>query len=403
MAAGPELSTTYTDLLLEMKGPLVENYPKYSVLLTELQRNTDRKNFVGTSVRVPIIRNVKQGTGAVAESGTLNIARNIRTQYANIPLATVTHAVQISKRLKAISEEGVASWAQAMKLEMQLAEEAMPRVTNEYLHGTGTGQLAGFASGATSATQSLNACNVYQLYPGRVVDILDNSTGAAVIAGVEISTVTDTGSGTATVVFASSFTSTTGKGVYIEGSQPQTTNYAPQGFTQATASSGTFEGLTIGTDWQAVDGRNGDTSAADLSISIMDGMIRRRGRNGTPDSSFWTGDYACIQKFGQTLLTQSRWDGAMGQLKSGWQGIQYQGEVLVPDYDAKANRVFAVPKDDVQFYATQPGPDWDDEDGNVFKRFSRSLPVEAWLVDEFNLGFHRLNRIVYADNLNQAA
>jgi hypothetical protein len=39
----------------------------------------------------------------------------------------------------------------------------------------------------------------------------------------------------------------------------------------------------------------------------------------------------------------------------------------------------------------------------VFKRFSRSLPVEAWLVDEVQLGFHRLNRLVYADNLNQAA
>lgn len=403
MAAGPELSTTYTDLLLDMKGPLVENYPKYSVLLSELERNTDRKNFFGDGVRVPIIRNVKQGTGAVGESGTLNIARNIRTQKALIPLATVTHAVQISKRLKAVSADSVSSWAEAMKLEMQLAEEAMPRTTNEYMNGDGTGLLATINDTATSTSHTVAGANIYQLYPGRVTDVLVRSTGASVTLGNEISSVTDLGSGAATVVFANSFTGATTQGIYIEGAQPQTSGYAPQGITQATAASGTFQGLTIGTDWQAVDGRNGDTSSQDLSVSIADGCIRRRGRNGKPNESFWIGDPAVIDKFGQTLLTQSRWDGSMSKLDTGWEGISYRGQLFIPEYDAKANRVVSVPKDDIQFYATQQGPDWDDEDGGVFKRFARSLPVEAWLVDEFNLGFHRLNRIVYADNLNQAA
>jgi hypothetical protein len=400
MAAGPELTTTYADLLLEMKGPLVENYPKYSVLLSELKRNTDRKNFQGTSVRVPIIRNVKQGTGPVAESGLLNVARNIRTQHANIGLATVTHAVQISKRLKAISAEGVASWGQAMKLEMQLAEEAMPRITNEFLNGDGTGLLASINDTATSTSHVVSGGNFYQLYPGRVVDVLVRSSGATVTLANEIASVTES---TLTVTFTTSFTGATTQGIYIEGSQPQTAGYAPQGFSQATAASGSFQGLTIGTDWQAVDGRNADTSTADLSISIMDGCIRRRGRNGRPNASFWIGDPAVLDKFGQTLITQSRWDGTMGTLETGWEGIKYRSELLIPEYDAKANRVLNVPTDDVQFYATGPGPDWDDEDGSVFKRFARSLPVEAWLVDEFNLGFYRLNRLVYADNLAQAS
>jgi len=403
MAAGPELTSTYTDLLLEMKGPLVENYPKYSVLLSELERNTDRKNFNGTSVRVPIIRNVKQGTGPVGESGTLNVARNIRSTHANIQIATVTHAVQISKRLKAVSADSVTSWAQAMKLEMQLAEEAMPRTMNEFLNGDGTGLLATINDTATSTTHTVAGANFYQLYPGRVVDVLVRSTGATVTLGNEISSVTESTGGAGTVTFATSFTGATTQGIYIEGSQPQTAGYQPMGLVGATATSGSFEGVTVGADWQAVDGRNGDTSAADLSVSIMDGLIRRRGRNGKPDSQFWIGDPAVIDKFGQTLLTQSRWDGSAAQLKTGWQGISYRGEALIPEYDAKASRVCAVPKDDITFYATQAGPDWDDEDGSVFKRFTRSLPVEAWLVDEVQLGFHRLNRIVYADNLNQAA
>lgn len=408
MAAGPETQSTYADLLIEMKGPLVENYPKYSVLLSELKRNTDQKNFDGTQVRVPIIRNVKQGTGAVGESGTLNVARNIRTQKAVINVATMTHAVQISKRLKAVSANSVTSWGQAMKLEMQLAEEAMPRVLNEFLNGAGTGLLFTISDSTSSATHTVAGCNFYQAYPGRVVDILKKADGTVRSAGNEIASITtENTDGTGTIVFGTSFDSSTdganADGAYIEGSQPQTAGYQPTGLTAATAASGTFEGLTIGTDWKAVDGRNGDTTSADLSVSIADGCIRRRGRNGKPNSTFWLGDPAVIDKFGQTLLTQSRWDGSMSQLDTGWQGISYRGELFIPEYDAKANRVISVPKDDVTFYATQDGPDWDDEDGSMFKRFSRTLPVEAWLVDELQLGFHRLNRIVYADNLNQAA
>jgi hypothetical protein len=207
---------------------------------------------------------------------------------------------------------------------------------NEFLNGTGR------ACSRRSTTRrrrrrTRSGANFYQLYPGRVVDVLDDSTGATVTLGNEISSVTDSARGGHDRVRDLVHGSTT-QGVYIEGSQPQTTGYAPQGINQATATSGTFEGLTIGTDWQAVDGRNGDTSASDLSISIADGCIRRRGRNGKPNDSFWLGDPAVIDKFGQTLLTQSRWDGSMSKLETGWEGISYRGQLFIPEYDAKANR-----------------------------------------------------------------
>lgn len=396
MAAGPELSTTYTDLLLEMKGPLVENYSKYSVLLSELNRNTNQKNFSGTQVRVPIIRNPKQGTGFVAENSTLNVARNIRTTQAHITVVTQTHAVSISRRLKEISKDSVTSWGEAMKLEMQLAEEAMPRVANECVNGNGDGLLGTVTDTANSTTLTLTGANPYQMYPGRVVDVLVRSSGAVVSLGREISSY-DESTGIVTLDAAVNHGAT--HGIYLEGSYGNVC----QGITQATAQTGSFEGITISADWKAVDGRNGDTTAADLSISIMDACIRRRGRNGKPDAQFWLGDFAVIQKFGQTLLTQSRWTGSDATLQTGWKGIEYGGDILVPDYDAKPSRLVNIPKDDITWYATQNGPDWDQETGNVEQRFNRSLPTEAWLVDEYNVGFHRLNRFVFADNLNQAA
>jgi hypothetical protein len=45
----PNSPRTFTDLMLEMKGPLVENYPKYSVSLSQFKRvHPSRDGFDGT-------------------------------------------------------------------------------------------------------------------------------------------------------------------------------------------------------------------------------------------------------------------------------------------------------------------------------------------------------------------
>lgn len=420
MAVGPELSTTYTDLMLEAKDELQRNYSKSSVLATQLKRvNPTRREFDGVSVRVPLIRNIKQGTAAATESGTLVGPRNIRTTKVSIGLGLISHIVQVSKRLKKVSDNSVVSFAKALELEMSLAEESMSRSFNEILNGAGDGLIAAVtgADGASGgATQDLTVgttANFFQLYVGRVVDVLTRSTLAratGATAAVRITAVNES-TGKITVVFdddsATSFAGASTHGIYIEGVVGQTpgATSVPQGIQQAAAVTGTFETLAKGTnaDWQGVDGRNADTTAADLSISIMDGCIRRRGRNGVPDKQLWLADPAVLDKFSQTLLTQSRWAGDKETLDTGFEYLNYRGERLFPEYDAKPARICNVPLDDIEFYATQSGPDWDDEDGTMFKRFGRNLPIESWLIDEVQLGVRRCNRFVFADNLNQAA
>jgi hypothetical protein len=401
MAAGPETMSTYaTDLMLEMKGPLVENYAKYSVLLSELKRKGGdfRQDAHGTSVRVPLILNPKQGTGSLAEAGTLNIARNIRTTHANITMHQMAHAVQVTRRLKRMSGNPATSWAQALKLEMKLAEEAMPRVANEMLNGNGDALLGTVTDTANSTSLTVTGGNAFQLYEGRVVDVLVRADGTVVSAGRQIVSYTES---TGVIVLDSAVNHTSAHGVYIEGSYGN----ACQGIQQAGATTGIFESVDRASyaGWKGVDGRNGDTSAADLSIVILDGAIRRRGRNGLDGGGFWLGDPAVIDKFGQTLLAQARWDGSYSQLKTGWKGIAYNEDILIKEYDHPSGQITYVPTDDCTFYSTQPGPDWDDETGSMFQRFSRSLPVEAWLVDEFQFGVHRCNRFTKVANLNQAA
>lgn len=384
-----------------MLAPLQEGFSKRTVLLDELKRNTKRRNFIGLQVRVPLLLTLKQGTGSFAETGGPNVARQLDDKAAFIPLARVGHAIEISPELTHASAGGdFAASGDALKLEMSQAEVAMSRIENEMMFGTGDGLLATITTGAASATQTVGtSANFYQLYPGRIVDILLKSSGATLSLGRTIQS-NDPVAGT--VVFDTTFTSVGAThGIYVEG----TYNNAIQGLQQAFGTSGNFEGLDRGANvgWRGVEGRGASPSAADLSIAIMDGAYRRLLQASGKSPDFYVGDPAAIDKFSQSLLAQFRWEAKYTRLATGWEGVDYRGVPLIPELDAPAGTVIGICKDALTFYGQGQGPMWDDETGSRFQRFSRTAPVEAWLIDRVQLGFHQPNALVRIPALNQAA
>lgn len=403
-----ETTSTLANYLYDMKGPFTENFSKRKRFLTELERNTGRHNFDGLQVRVPLLLTLAQGTGGLAETGTVNTAQTLDDSKALITMARVAHAISLSPDLIKSAEGGeFAKAGGALKLRMQQAEVAMPRVENEMLNGGAAGQAAGVlvAASATTNTTAITVAatsNWYQLYPGRIVDIVTVSTGVAIANGSS-RTILSVNKSTGVVTLdagggAVNVTSGT-HGIGIQGCAGN----AISGVGFAAAITGTYEGIDKGTvvQWQGVDGRAGDTTAADLSIAILDGMERASIPSGK-EIDFYLGDRAVVDKFGQTLLASSRWGGAEGELETGWKGIKYRDKIVVPEDDAKPQRVLGISKESLSLYAYDKAPDWDEFDG-LFKRFSRTLPVEAWLVDYVQLGAHQCNSLVFADNLNQAA
>jgi hypothetical protein len=389
-----------------MLAPLQENFPKRTVLQDELKRDTKKSNFMGLTVRVPLLFAPKQGTGGVAQTGTLNVARQLDDRAAYITMARVTHSIELSEDLlRAVDNRDWAYAGSALKLHMDQAEVAMSRVENEMLNGAGNALLATVSSATTNSTTVYigTTANFYQNYVGRIVDALIISTGATVSLGRTIVGSSETAG---TVTLDAVVTATTGSGLFIEG----TYGNAVQGIRQAMATSGTFQGVDLAAtpQFQSVDGRGGVSAAADLSMSIMDGAYRRAaGQSGsgsgkTPD--FWLGDPAAIDKFGQGLVSQFRWQPKITRLNTGWEGIDYRGTPLIPEFDQPAGELVGVNKKALTLYSySQKGPEWDDRTGSKFQRFSRSLPAEAWLVDFLQLGIHDPRGIVRVGFLNRAA
>jgi len=412
------------DFLYELRGPMQQLFPSEFVLMAEIDRTTrdqgpnqDREIFSGNQVRVPILPVPHQGGGFVAEAGTWNVPIAQETNKATITMARYVMPVSVTPDLLQTALNNAA--AQAMATLVKTARVGIARDENTALQGDGTGLLGTFVSGTSPGLgpfvigTAANPANADEFYPGRVLDILTKSNGADPGQGLrrKISVTTDNNDGTISVTFLTgqqasdggtgSITISTNEGFYLPGSYGNVC----QGLQQGLAITGTFEGIDKAAKayWQAIDGRSGTTTVVPLTTSMLDGAVRKVWVAGVTSFQFAIGDPAVFDLYKQSLYTQTRWAGQTGTLATGFEGVSYNGTVLVGDHQHKRGSMSFLTKDALQMYGFKPGPDFLDDDGSMFRRFTRTLPKEFDLVDWYQFGFLRCNPHVFLNNLARAA
>lgn len=407
----------------EMKGPLVEALRWKTVLLAEVKRNKSPQLWHGKQITIPVILAPEQGTVMTGETATLPTAQVIDDVQANIKTAIIEHTISFSTQVLRQASADDTSWAQVLPTKMRMAEDAISRVMNEQMCGTGDGLLAAVTGAGGSPGLVLpvaTTANFYQLYPNRIVDVRTRSNGADPGAGLTRKIASNSPSA-GTVTFSTTgfgggsgnITFSANEGIYIQGTGDLNTWGAPAGTVgqalagigAAVAVTGTFQGVNKANvpAWQGTDGRAGVTAQVDPSISVFDGAERQAMIKSGTTPDFYLCDPAVVDKYTQGLTVQARWSGDEAQLDSGFTGVRYRNKVLLPEFDMPSQTAFGVSRDDIALYTLDDGPDWDDKQGTMFQRFSRALPVEAWLVWMIQMGFLRCNTQVKLGNLNQAS
>jgi hypothetical protein len=447
---------TWQPFLLEKQGHVYEVFPSEAVFLAEMsgysssvndgrggvdqtgtvQRVTremdgNRETFSGKYVKHVIITAGLPGGGQVQEVSVWNQPHALPTSEVHINL--VRTLVPFSVTVDVERDSMDAAMATAVETLIDQARSACARLENLQMLNDGTGLMAQITDAASSLTTTVpvppaaGAGNFDVLLPGTVWDILTRSTGAdpgqglrrkiqsvneatGVITWLTAQQAGDGGSG--------AITHAATEGIYIPGSWSNGTPGTPtapgalvaQGLVQAAANTGTFETVdkaAAGAWWWGTDGRGGDTSALPLSAQMMDGGIRRGRRSGLGKWDFGLGDPACIDLYKQGLYASVRYDPQVSVLKSGFTGIMYDGAdapfPLVKDPTHPKNGIKLIDKASFQIYGDAPGPQFLQDDGSTFRRFTRTLAKEADFLDRWQLGVGRCNTIVYFNSLTQAA
>lgn len=410
-------SSWATDLLYELRGPLQSAYPKMYPLLAIFQRDTSRKNFTGNKVRVPIFSAPLNGAQGLAEGGTLTNPQVDDTSHAEILMAHLALPVSISPELLKQSADNSAVTALASKAKR--ANESLARTTNEMLHGNGNGLLGTVTDSATSLTLTMatgagnTAALARQLWPGRIVDVRTRSNGADPGQGLKrkIASVTKNADGSVNVVTFSTSAFGGGSGNIVHANTEgiyivDTYGNAAQGIGQIGDVTGTFENIDKAANvfWQGTDGRNGVTTAADPTQTLIDaGFLYLGERSDLNKVDLVVGDPGVNLKFGQLFYSAQRMNLPVEKIEAGFSGVAYRGIPFVDDFDAQMYALTGITKSDLQMYAYGQGPDWDRETGGMFQRFSRTKNVEAWWVDDLQFGAHDCRTMIRWKNLNRAS
>lgn len=427
--------------LFELRGTVWELFPQEAVFMAELSgvgdggpnkvRRIDRVSaanrdiFSGRHVRHTVILAGLPGGGFVSETGTWNVPHQLPSDEVIIKLvrALVPFSVTVDVERDSMDNSNASAVAQLV----EQAYKALAKMENIGMLGDGTGLVANVtsATGSPGLTVPVGTnANFDILLPGTVWDVLTRSSGANPGNGLrrKIASV-DEAAGTVTFDTAQqasdgnsgSITFSANEGIYLPGSWSNGSgDQAPgalcvQGLEQAAAATGTFESIDKATvtQWQGIDGRAGDTTVVALSDQLLDAAVRRGRRSGLGAWDFGLADPAVVDLYKQGKLSQVRYAPQESVLKSGFRGIVYDGAdrpfPLIKEPAMKKQAARLIDKASFTLYGDRPGPDFLEDDGGMFRRFARSLPKEAELLDRFQMGVTRCNTIVKLDNLATAS
>lgn len=376
-----------------------------------------RSIFSGKQVRHTLILAGLQGGGFVSETGTWNAPINLGSKEIHINLVRALLPFSVTVDVERDSFDNANATAVATLV--QQTRQALARLENLAYLGDGTGKVSDITGGSSPGLTITvgTAANFDVLLPGTVWDILTKSTAVPTTGGKRrlIASVSES-AGTVTFDTAAqasdgdsgNITFSTSEGIYIPGSGSTSANagtLTAQGLEQAAAASGTFEFIDKAAtpQWQGTDGRGGDSTVQPLSAIMLDGAVRRGRRAGLGTWDFGIGDPAAIDLFKQSLYSLVRYEPQVTTLKSGFSGIVYDGAdrpfPMIKEPMHKKAGVKLIDKASFQIYGDQPGPAFIEDDGAMFRRFSRALPKEAELLDRQQLGVVKCNTIVVANNL----
>ncbi len=409
----------YDDALYNFRVAMQKNYRKRHVLSAELKRVAPQEVFSGgDEARIPIILNSLQGGGNPGESGTINVPHNFNMDKAVFNLKNVVQPIGIT--LNAEENSNVNSAAPALRTLVEECENALAEIVNDQFNATGA-LLASVSANTTSPSLTVYTdaalTNYDRLYPGRVVDILTRSSGANPGNGLrrKIDSVDEA---TGIITFATAAQASDGDSGNITFSNtaglylPGTYGDAFQSIHEIAAVTGTFQAIDKAAvqGWQGIDGRNGDTDTKMLTDTLLDAAVRRGRRSGGFAWEFAMGEPSVIDGYKQSKYAQTRVNPEMKKLSGGFAGIQYvhaSGTIaLVAEDRFERGKLVLVPAEDIAIYhgpGNPSGPEWIKDTGGQWQRFARTLTKEAWWRDNLQLAAKRCNRVVFLDDLDEAA
>lgn len=371
-------------------------YPESSREWKGIQNSAEGIDFVGQEFRIPLRSSRNHGVGSRAENVPLPSAGAQGYLYITEPLRYHYGLFNVTGQLIKASESNEGAFKKAVTSEMESLVDDLKRAVNIQGYGDQRGVLATVASGAASATQTLDTTIYFA--GGEIVDIYD-STGVT-YRGSAARTVQSISRTNKTITLDASVTTTTND-IIVRASSNSTSgtpnndlNQAINGLEKIVDSTGALHGLNPATAGQ---GFWSSTEIAAASAVVGDTLLRQLTdgigfESGSDDEVVLITTRGIRSRYANTLTSLKRFNDAQAvTLRGGFTAILFDNKPMVIDDHCKLGNVYAL-NTDALFWSQMSDWEWMEEDGNVLKQVAGYDKYEAVLFKYFNLGTTARNR-----------
>ena len=383
-----------------------------------------RDAFSGAQVRVPIQAAEVPGAAGVGRAGTWPVTAPFDTAKALVKLAELAAPIGIDLATERDSKNLQYSALSYVEALTDSAYRGLAKIENDMLHGNGDGKLATITQTTTALTftvlgaDGVAAANFDQLTPGRVVNVLTISTGADPGQGLrrKIASVSRTNG---TVTFSTTAVASDGgsgnivgtantTGIYIDsswdgGATPGALGKAIQGFGQTATTGGTpFEGIDVANTpaWGAVLTAGG---GATLSDSMFEDSVYQLAGQGIDAPDFAIAHPKVVDPYKDTKTQFLMIHPETRVVPSGFSGIVVQVAnkdfPLLKDLAAPHAQCRVIHKSCGRLYGDSVGPAFIQDDGGMWRFFTRQSYKEAVILDRVNFVFRAPNHVGLIQNV----
>lgn len=387
--------------------------------------NAGRDAFSGAQVRVPIQAAEVPGAAGVGRAGIWPVTAPFDTAKALVKLAELAAPIGIDLATERDSKNLQYSALSYVEALTDSAYRGLAKIENDMLHGNGDGKLATITQTATSlgpvtvlGADGVAPANFDQLTPGRVVNVLTASTGADPGQGLrrKIASVSRTNG---TVTFQTAQVASDGgsgnitmtantTAIYIDsswdgGATPGALGKSMQGFGMTATSAGTpFEGIDPANTpaWGALLTAGG---GATLSDSMFEDSVYQLAGQGIDAPDFAIAHPKVVDPYKDTKTQFLMIHPETRVVPSGFSGIVVQVAnqdfPLLKDLAAPHNQCRVIHKSCGRLYGDSVGPAFIQDDGGMWRFFTRQSYKEAVILDRVNFVFRAPNHVGLIQNV----
>lgn len=404
MAIATTMSTVDGILKEVYEDRLRDQLESATVFSSRIEKTSEgvTEDVGGKYVRFPIRTARNHGIGARLEQEALPVARTQGYAPANILLAYLYGAIELTGQTFELAERNPQAFASALDQEVNGLQEGLKKDYNRQLFGTSIGKLVtANAAGTTTTLVTSNAEAIY-MEIGMVVDLYDNTDALkAGGSGLVITNIQkDTPAvGSTTITFTPAAGGATASGDYFTRDDSRAKEMI--GLRQIVDNTGILYNINPATVplWKAEVDDPGVATA--ISEGRMIQMVDRVRTNGGNTTLLLTSLGVRRAYFG--LLSQLRQSVNTMELKGGFKGLAFatdNGDIpLVSDLDCQAGTMYFLNEKELKLY--QAGDwSWMNRDGSMWQRVmsvtggQTVAPFDAYQAMMFKycqLGCHRRN------------